>query len=218
MKLQHEQLNSQIDKLHKKYGDKNLCMLYGTGCTKNADVMLVFMNPTARNISTQKSWKGVRASWIGHKNTWKLLADIGLFDRKLSDSIQTMKPIDWTPEFANKIYTDIAKRKVFITGLGRCVQPDARPLPNSVFQESLPVMLEEIKLVNPKIIIAFGNQVASNLLQVSVKVSEARCKKYELKIDKKTYPTFATYYPVGMGLRNIGKTIEDIKNILKKYE
>lgn len=94
MKLQFEQLNSKIDKLHKKYGDKNLCMLYGTGCTKNADIMLVFMNPTGRNVSTGKLWKGIRASWIGHKNTWKMLADVGLFDKKLSDKIQNLKTSD----------------------------------------------------------------------------------------------------------------------------
>lgn len=88
-------------------------------------------------------------------------------------------------------------------------------MPDRAFKECHDVMMEEITLVNPKIIIAFGNQVSSNLLNEKVKVSESRLKKYDLKIGKKTYAVYPTYYPVGMGFRNVGKAIEDIKKIMK---
>jgi DNA polymerase len=214
MKLQIEKLKPAIKKLHNKYGDKNYSILYGTGCIKNPKVMFLFMNPTARNLSTHKKWKGIRASWIGHKNTWQLFCDVEVFDKKLNDKIQSSNKADWTPELAEEIYKNIAKNKAYVTGLARCTQPDARHVPDIVFRESREITLEEIKMVNPKYIIAFGNQVSSNLLKQLIKVSECRCKRYDLIIGNKSYPVYPTFYPVGMGLRNIKKAIEDIKKIL----
>jgi hypothetical protein len=216
MKLQIDHLKPAIDKLHNKHGEKSLRVLYGTGCIKNPKVMFMFMNPTGRNVSTHKDWKGLRASWIGHKNTWKLLADIGVFDRKLSDTIQNMKPVDWTPAFAELIYKDIAKNKSYITGFARCTQPDARKVHDRVFRESREITLEEIKSVNPDIIFSFGNQVSTHLLNTPIKVSDCRTKKFDLAIDKKTFAVYPTFYPVGMGLRNIKKAIEDMRKVLKR--
>ena len=216
MKLQIDRLKPAIDAIHARHGDTDLRILYGTGCIKNPRVMLLFMNPTARNLSTHKDWKGIRASWIGHKNTWKLLADVGVFDRALSDTIQSMKPGDWTPEFAEIIYKNIAKNRAYITGFARCTQPDARKVHDQVFRDSREVTLEEIKAVNPDIVFAFGNQVASHLLDIPIKVSECRAQKYDLVIGRKTYPVYPTFYPVGMGLRNIKKAIFDIRKVLKK--
>ena len=213
--FQIETIKPAINAIHKKYGDRNFAMLYGTGCTTRPHVLFLFMNPTGRNLSTQKTWKGLRASWVGHKNTWKFFCDLGLFSAVLNKKIQTMKTNDWTPAFVEEIYADIAQHKVYITGLGRCVQPDARYLPDVVFRDSRAVTLQEIEIINPRVVIAFGNQVASNLLEQPIKVSESRCKKYDLVIGKKKYPVYPTFYPVGMGFRNIGKAIEDIKSILQ---
>lgn len=215
MKLQIDRLKPSIDAIHAVHGDANLCALYGTGCVRNPRVMFLFMNPTARNVSTRKGWKGIRASWVGHKNTWKLLADVGVFDRKLSDTIQSMKPADWTPEFAELIYKDIAKNGAYVTGFARCTQPDARKVHDRVFRDSRDVTLEEIKAVNPGIIFAFGNQVSSHLLNTPIKVSECRALKHGLVIGKKTFSVYPTFYPVGMGLRNIKKAIWDMKKVLK---
>ena len=222
MNLQIDSIKPEIDRLQKKHGSKDYVALYGPGCVKNPKVMFIFMNPTARNLSAHKTWKGIRASWIGHKNTWKFLADLGVFDRKLSDKIQGFKTGpeagDWTPEFAEEIYNNIAKNKAYITGFARCTQPDARHVHDSVFKESRNVTLKEISLLNPKVIISFGNQVSSHLLGQNIKVSDWRGKKAELVVDKKKFIVYPTFYPVGMGLRNIGKAVEDIKKILKKFE
>lgn len=215
MKLQIDSLKPAIDALHKKHGDKNFCILYGTGCIKNPKVMFLFMNPTARNLSAHKGWRGIRASWIGHKNTWNLLADVGVFDRKLSDKIQSMKPEDWTPEFAEIIYKDIAKHKAYVTGFARCTQPDARKVHDQVFRESREITLEEIKMVNPDIIFSFGNQVSTHLLNMPIKVSDCRTQKFDLITGKKTFAVYPTFYPVGMGLRNIKKAIGDMRKVLK---
>ena len=65
-------LNAEYDRLQQEYGAKALKSIYNGGCTKNPDICFVFMNPTGRNIASLKSWKGIKAPWIGTKNIWKL--------------------------------------------------------------------------------------------------------------------------------------------------
>lgn len=182
------------------------------------DVCLVLMNPTARNVSVHKSWKGLRASWLGTKNIWKLLHQLGFIDKKTFVATQDKKPHEWDDAFSRTLYEDIAKKKVFMTNLARSTQPDARPLPNAVFSACVPLMEEEIAFLKPKVIISFGNQVSSALLKRPIKVSECRRKPFELNVGGKMYPVYPTYYPVGMGFMNMGKAVEDITWILAHHE
>ncbi len=213
--LQLDSLKPEIDSLQTKYGDSNYTALYGTGCIRNPDVMFLFMNPTARNITVIKEWTGLRAPWIGLKNTWKLMYRLGVIDDKTYAYIQALKTHEWTPEFAQQLYQQVAKNKYYLTNLARCTQCDARHVSDLVFRESRDVTLAEIALVSPRVIIAFGNQVASNLLQQPIKVSESRCRRYDLTIDGKVFAVHPTYYPVGMGQRNMPKAIEDIQAIMQ---
>ena len=92
---------------------------------------------------------------------------------------------------------------------------DARPLKNDVFKDYLQNTLEEIYLVNPSHIISFGNQVSSILLGKNIKVSEYKGNESQpLNIKGKMFNVYSAYYPVGQGMRNIGKAIERIKNIV----
>jgi hypothetical protein len=54
MKLQTEKLFSEFDKLQKKYGSEKLDAIYGAGRIKNPKIVFVFMNPTVRNIASDK--------------------------------------------------------------------------------------------------------------------------------------------------------------------
>ncbi len=213
MNLQLPQLFSEIDAIHEKHGDPSLCMVYGTGCIKNPDVLFLFMNPTARNLTTHKTWKGIRAPWIGINTTWNLMSKLGIIKQETFETIKKLKKEDWNNKEVEKLYQEIAKKKVYLTNLGRCTHSDARHVPDSVFRESREVTLKEIELVNPKVIIAFGNQVASNLLQQKITVSNCRMKKFELEINKKKFAVYPVFYPVGMGQRNMSKAIDDILEI-----
>jgi hypothetical protein len=53
-----------FDALQQVHGDKSLDAVCGGGKIKNPEVCFVFMNPTARNTSSQKTWKGIKAPWI----------------------------------------------------------------------------------------------------------------------------------------------------------
>jgi len=212
MKL--EDLKIKYDKLQKKYGAKELDSIYNGGCTEEPDICFVFMNPTGRNIASSKEWKGIKSPWIGTKNIWDLFYELDLLDEEIYKEIKTIKGNEWTEEFAEEVYEDVKNHKYFITNLGKCTQIDARPLPNSVYEEYLELLRKEIEIINPKVIVLFGNQVSSIVLNKKISVSQARKQLFTDKINEKEYKFYSVYYPVGNGRFNIGKSIEDIKWII----
>ena len=209
-----QELINKYDALQELYGSKNLNAVYGCGEDTNPELVLVFMNPTKKNIATNKSWPGLRAQWLGTKQIWDFFTKCGLFSSELNKEIQSKKPKDWTPKFCIKVYNEVKKQKIWITNLAKCTQEDARPLSNEVFLKYKDLLKEELKIVNPKKIIFFGNQVASIMLEQSISVSTTRKKKFDFCIVDKLIDSYALFYPVGNGRFNQSKTIEDIRYIL----
>ena len=211
-----QDLKKEYDKLQKKYGAEELDSIYNGGCEKNPDICFVFMNPTGRNIASSKEWKGIKSPWIGTKNIWDLFYSLDLMDEKIYKKIKSIKGTEWTEKFAEEVYQDVKKHKYFITNLGKCTQVDARVLPNSVYMEYLDLLEKEIQIINPKVVILFGNQVSSIVLNQKISVSQVRKKLFLKNVDNKKYKCYAVYYPVGNGRFNIDKSIEDIKWIMKE--
>ena len=210
-----EDLNKEYDKLQLKYGAKELDSIYNGGLEENPDICFVFMNPTGRNIASEKSWKGRKSPWIGTKNIWDLFYSVGLQDEKIYKKIKSIKGTEWTEEFADEVYEDVKKHKYFITNLGKCTQVDARPLPDKIYKEYLSLLEKEIEILNPKVIILFGNQVSSIVLGGKISVSNVRKKLFKKIINGKEYDAYSIYYPIGNGRFNIDKSIEDIKWIIE---
>ena len=172
------------------------------------------MNPTGKNVSAVKGWKGIRAPRLGTKNVRKIFYASGIISKATFEKIQGMKADEWSEGFSEKLYQEIAKKKVYITNLAKCTQIDARPLKDKVFKDYLGYTLEELALLQPRHIITLGNQVSSILLGRPIKVSEYKKNEYEtLIIDNKKYKVYPTFYPVGQGTRNMPSAIERIKRI-----
>ena len=212
-----DNIKKEYKKMQKIYGDPSLEPIYFGGCCNNPDICFVFMNPTARNIAADKSWQGPRSPWIGTKNIWDLFMAIKIIDEDLYQEIKSKKGREWTPDFAKKVYKKVENNKIFITNLGKCTQIDARPLPCLLYTSDLTLIEKEIELVNPKVIILFGNQVSSIFLKEKISVSTSRKKKYIKEINNKKYTCFSVYYPIGNGRFNIDKSIEDILWIKEVY-
>lgn len=199
----------------KKYGARELDSIYNGGCENNLDICFVFMNPTGKNIASDKSWKGRKSSWLGTKNIWKLFYQVGLLSKDIFNLIQEKKPKDWDYQFCDLVYDEVKRNKIFITNLGKCTQIDARPLTDDVLKQYLNLLFKEVNLIKPKVIVTFGNQVSSIVLNKKISVSENRKISHELKIENDIYKVFPVYYPVGNGIFNIDKSIEDIKWIIE---
>lgn len=212
--IQVTKLHKEFDKLQEIYGSKNLDSIYGAGCIHNPKICFVFMNPTGKNVASDKSWKGLKAQWLGTKNIWKLLNSLNLIDQDIYKKTQELKPLEWDYDFAYELYQDMKKRGVYITNLGKCTQDDARPLSNKVFYEYLDLLEKEIDIIKPEKIIAFGNQVSSILLNQNISVSKCRKQCFIKTINNHEYKVYPVYYPVGQGMRNIPIAIEDINFIV----
>lgn len=209
-----ENLKKEYDKLQLKYGVKELDSIYNGGCENNPDICFVFMNPTGRNVASLKTWTGRKSPWIGTKNIWKLFKEVGLLSENIYKDIQSKKPKDWDYEFSDYVYEELTNNKIFITNLGKCTQIDARPLSDEVLKKYLELLFKEIDIIKPKVIITFGNQVSSIILNKKISVSENRKVCHELVVGKNKYKVYPVYYPVGNGIFNIDKSIEDIKWII----
>ena len=216
--MQISQLHSSFQKLQNIYGDKGLDPIVGGGKTKSPDICFIFMNPTARNVAASKKWRSIKAPWIGTKQIWKLFLKTKLFDNNLYEEITSVKAVDWDYSLANQVYKDLKKRNLYITNLAKCTQLDARPLPNKVFKEYLPLMRDELTFLKPKVVVTFGNQVSSILLDKPISVSKVRRQPFPLEIQGETFQVFTLYYPVGQGARNINKAIEDLAWIKDIYQ
>ena len=127
----------------------------------------------------------------------------------------TKKPQEWDEEFADFVYDNVEKHKYFITNLGKCTQVDARVLPNSVYNQYLDLLCKEIEIINTKTIITLGNQVSSIVLDRTISVSQCRKQKNIKNIAGKNYKVYPVYYPIGNGMMNIEKAIEDLNFIIK---
>jgi len=210
-----QELNKEYSKLQNKYGAKELDAICNGGCENKPDICFVFMNPTGKNIASLKEWKGIKSPWIGTKNIWDLFFALNLLDKDIYNKIKYIKGIEWTEQFAEQVYNNISDNKCYITNLGKCTQVDARELPDSVYKQYLDLFLKEIEIVKPKIIVLFGNQVSSIVLNEKISVSQCRKKKFEKEINSNIYNFYSLYYPVGNGRFNIDKTIEDLKWIIE---
>lgn len=209
------ELKKEYDKLQKIYGDITLDSIYNGGCVNNPNICFVFMNPTGRNVASSKEWKGLKSPWIGTKNIWDLFYALDLLDKDIYLKIKSMKGNEWTEEFASLVYENIKKHKYFITNLGKCTQVDARSLPDAVYKEYLYLLEKEIDIIKPKVIILFGNQVSSIVLNEKISVSTVRKKCFYKEINDEVYKFYSVYYPIGNGRSNIDKSIGDIKWIIK---
>ncbi|MFH0857812.1 MAG: uracil-DNA glycosylase family protein [Candidatus Magasanikbacteria bacterium] len=208
-------LFEEYDKLQKIYGDKNLDAICGGGNFDHPKICFVFMNPTARNVASNKSWKGIKAPWIGTKQVWNMFYNLGLFSEDFIREINIRKPQDWDYEFSEKVYKQVSDNSIYITNLSKATQIDARALSNDVFKKYRELFKQEIHEIKPEIIVTFGNQVSSVLLEKNIKVSEYRKKSEIIEIYGNNYKIFPVYYPVGQGMRNIQIAREDIDWIFK---
>lgn len=204
-------LHKEFDALQLIHGDKALVSIYGGGEINSPDILFMFMNPTGRNIAADRGWHGLRTPWLGTKSVWKVFVELGLFDTELFQTIRGMSPRDWDESFSQSVYEEAKSNGLYITNLAKCTQIDARPLPNSVFKEYLELMDREVDILNPKLIVTFGNQVSSVYLDEKISVGKDRGVIREKVINGKSYRVLPTYYPVGQGTRNMPLAIEDIQ-------
>ncbi len=180
--------------------------ILGAGKTKNPNLMIVFINPTSRNISSRKGWEGLRFPFIGRKRPWDIFEKAGWIDKNLLQEINTNEN-NWSYRFTQKVLDYLEERKLYLTNIVKCAGSDARLPTISKIKSQLHLFQRELELVNPKVIVSFGLLPTKALLKEDIKMSElyretiksGRPRIYEAEINRKKYKVFPCYYPIGRG-------------------
>jgi len=211
-----EELWRRVKELNRKhFPDNKFAPILGNGKTNKPKFMFVFINPTARNISSDKCWRGPRFPFIGTKQIWRVFYRAGLFSDELIDKINTNSK--WSVEFTNRVLRFLRSKQIYLTNIVKWTGRDAA-LPNSEkIRLFLPVLRNEIEIVKPRYIVAFGLIPFGSLTKSRIRFSEyyERATKSGILI---TYPIqvgdFKTrvipcYFPIGRG--NPERAIELLK-------
>ncbi len=209
-----------VHELNKRHFPENELMpILGNGKINHPKIMFVFINPTARNSSSQKDWRGPRFPFIGTKQIWRIFFRAGLLEEELMSYIEKNK--DWSLDFTNKLLCTLQEKSLYITNIVKWTGEDAT-LPN---QEKinlfLPILKKEIELVQPEKIMTFGLIPFEALTKRKIKlkdyyttaIKQRKLEAIDVQINNFKTKILACYFPVGRG--DPKKAVELLKLIEK---
>ncbi len=205
---------------NRHFSDNKLMPILGNGKSYKPKVMFVFINPTARNISSDKNWQGPRFPFIGTKHIWRIFNKAGLLDNRLINEINADS--NWSIEFTNKVLQYLNDRKFYLTNIVKWTGHDATLPDSEKIRLFLPILEREIEIVRPEYIVTFGLIPFRNLIKQSIKLSDyyydaiknGKLKTYDLLVNTTKTKVIPCYFPVGRG--NPKRAVELLKltNIL----
>ncbi len=215
--LQISEISLQVAKIGQQYyGDHTLDAISGAGQIRQPKLALVFINPTHRNISTNPGWNGLKAPWIGCANIWQLFADANLISEEMNQAIQTAKT-DWTEQFALEVYSHVTSQELYITNIVKWAGLDAKLPEREKIKLYAPLLIEELRMVQPKRIITFGQLTFDGLLrELGIEPQKKFGAMNEATLDTGLIQNIQTelgeiipcYFPVGQGIKNRAKAVE----------
>jgi len=202
--LELQRLYKEFDKKYKNNKNR-LRPILGGGKFHHPKFLFLFINPTHLNISSSEEYKGKRRyPFIGVRYFWRLLSQAGFIDKTIIDDIYKN---GWQLKDEMRIEKSLSKHGAYITNLVKTTQKGPENPSKSVIQDSFILLEKEIKIVNPKYIIAFGRLVFKALTNKEIKLQ--RClndikireyKPYKSKqIAGKEYNVLPCYFPIGRG-------------------
>ncbi len=211
--------NKNLKKLYKRVDKCRFCQamgnklqhIHGFGAL-GPRFMLVLVNPTYRNLSSEPEYKGPRFPFIGVRQFWRVLADGGLIDKKTAYNLPPRT--EWEGRHTKLAQNELLRNKLFLTNVVKCCYPHGKYPKKEVVKDGLIKLAEEIKIVRPKAIIAFSIFVYKLLTGKNIKMSsldKGLPKAISEKISGLKIPVLPCYFPIGRG--NPKKAIK----ILKKY-
>ena len=197
-------LRRRADEIGRQNRDRTgLVSIYGGGKSRSPKLALVFINPTQRNISSQPDWIGPRFPFIGTPRVWRLLGDCHLLNKRVAK--QFSKPAAaWSVEDARELERQLIRASLYITNVVKETASDSLMPAAAVFRQYEALLHDEMALVKPHLITAFGLATHKSLTGISVRLGEIYAQA--LKDGGVTplgfcraRPVVPCYFPVGRG-------------------
>lgn len=214
-----KKLYQRFDKCSRCRQEKNpLLHILGGGKFIKPRFCFVFINPTHLNLSSHQDYQGQRRfPFIGVRYFYRLLAEAGFADQKIVDNIYQR---GWQIEDEDKVEQSLARNNVYITNIVKCTQAHPESPTKEFISQDFSLFSQEIKLVSPKYIVAFGKLVIKTLTKQDVRLNNyLEAKSYQslesVKIVNKVYPVLPCFFPVGRG--NPKKAIKILSYIKKNF-
>jgi hypothetical protein len=176
----------------------------GGGCVDRPDLMLVFINPTVRNITAHAAWEGPRFPFAGKPKLWHILAEAGWVGADLPQRMAELGP---TPPMVELLIAESQQRRLYLTNAVKCVH-DGSNLPVAArVQANWPLLQGEIARVQPRAIVAMGlipfGVLTGGTVRLADELWHAQQNNYHAYpshlIDGQRYPVYPCYFPTGRG-------------------
>lgn len=209
-----QKLYTQADKCKFCKTEKNkLQHIHGYGVV-NPRLMLVLINPTYRNLSSSPEYHGDRFPFIGVRQFWKVLADGGLVSKKVAYGLPPRA--DWTLRHTKQLQRELMRGKLFLTNAVKCCYSHSAYPDTKVIHHQMKLLAEEINIVKPKKIVAFGGLVYKTLTGKPLKLSECWSGKQTEEAERISglrVRVAPCYFPIGRG--NPRKAAEILRRSFK---
>jgi uracil-DNA glycosylase len=165
------------------------------------DWMLVLVNPTSRNISSRHSYRGPRFPFIGVRQFWQVLAQGGFMDRALAAGLPPRAA--WSLRHTETVQRALVKQRLFLTNAVKCCSDRGDYPSPEVLREGQRLLAEEIRIVRPRRIIAFGALVHRTLAGLPVSLTRywaaAERPPFHENISGLRIPIVPCFFPIGRG-------------------
>lgn len=209
-----QKLYQQIDRcLFCKKEGNTLQHIHGYGVLRPR-LMFVLINPTYRNISSDPQYRGDRFPFLGVRQFWRVLADGGLVNRKIAFGLP--RRLEWTRTHTEQIKNELVKNKFFLTNIVKCCYCHSAYPHQKVITNQLKLLGQEIDIVKPEKIVAFGGLVYKTLTRETIKLSDywknGNKKSAEI-LSGLHVPVTPCYFPIGRG--NPRKAIKILKKLAR---
>lgn len=199
--------NKKLEKLYRRVDACKFCKrsrnklqhIHGYGAM-NPRLMLILINPTYRNLSSDPKYRGDKFPFIGVRQFWKVLANGGLIDKKVAFNLPLRA--GWDDGYTIQIKNELVKNKLFLTNIVKCCYDHSAYPDKNVIESQLGLLAEEIKIVKPKTIVAFGVLVYKTLTGKNIKLTDYRSglrEKTTEAVSELGIPVVACYFPIGRG-------------------
>lgn len=195
-----------VDDLHRVHFPDHLPMpILGNGQCSQPKFMFVFINPTARNSSSDRQWQGPRFPFIGTKQIWSVFHRAGLVDDALLTAIN--KQSTWSLAFTEEVLRFLKNKSVYLTNLVKWTGHDAALPKSDMVHLFLPILQREIALVQPQYLVTFGLLPFTALTQQKIHLQQyytdvmkhKHLKLYPMRFGQHRTQAIPCYFPVGRG-------------------
>jgi hypothetical protein len=176
----------------------------GGGKDDRPDLLLVFINPTFRNMTAAQDWPGPRFPFASKPRLWGILAEAGLVDAALPSRIAALGP---TSAMVELLIAETRRAGLYITNAVKCVDSGSKVPTSERVRAAWPFLEQEIALVQPRRIVTFGLIPFHALTERKLRLADhlwdaehGRISFYPSRpIAGASYPVFPCYFPTGRG-------------------